>query len=259
MTEQSTQLEAGDQKIIAYRHAESEGWSLEPASLKRDWMDASTGKFAYRCLPLVMANQSGWVVRAPGTVGANWGGKVGVDSLKLKFTDAPKFYERQALSHFGHGILSFMLPWIFRTPPGVALLVRGPTNFWVANAHPLDGIVETDWISTTFTMNWQMTARNKDAWFRKGDPICMLTPIRMDLMEQFKPEHQELSDNPALLREATEFQQKRGKTLEENFQRFLKSEGQSRTFELDYIRGKTPTGEAAQQQHRTNIKLQDWK
>ena len=28
-------------------------------------MDATEGRFAYRCLPLVMANQFGWIVRCP--------------------------------------------------------------------------------------------------------------------------------------------------------------------------------------------------
>ncbi len=255
---QATQLAPSDQRVIAYRHVDDAGWALEPASARREWMDATTGKFAYRCLPLVMANQSGWVVRIPGTVSAKWGGKVGVESLSLRFVDSPPGFERMALSHFGHGILSFGLPWVFRTPPGIALLVRGPTNHWVTNAHPLDGVVETDWISTTFTMNWQMTARNKEAWFRKGDPICILTPIEIELMERLQPEIQDLQSNPTLLREVNEFQQKRRSTLDANFKQFMAGGEEKTKFELDYVRGQTPTGAKADS-HRTNIKLKPWR
>lgn len=255
---QGTQLDASENRVIAYRHTDDSGWALEPGGVRRQWMDATTGKFAYRCLPLVMANQSGWVVRIPGTVCATWNGKVGVDAMTLKFKDSPPSFERQALSHFGHGILSFMLPWVFRTPPGIALLVRGATNHWVTNAHPLDGVVETDWISTTFTMNWQMTARNKEAWFRKGDPICILTPIEIDLMERLEPEIHDLQSNPRLLQEVSEFHRKRGATIEENFKRFLAEGEGKRKFELDYTRGKTPTGDESAT-HRTNIKLKPWK
>ena len=38
---------------------------IRPASQKRQWMDDTPEAFAYRCLPLVVANQHGWEVVAP--------------------------------------------------------------------------------------------------------------------------------------------------------------------------------------------------
>lgn len=38
------------------------GLPLTPAPIDRDWMDATPDRFAYRCLPLVIANQAGWVI-----------------------------------------------------------------------------------------------------------------------------------------------------------------------------------------------------
>ena len=37
-------------------------------------------------------------------------------------------------SHFGYGILTWTLPYLFRTPPDWNLLARGPSNL------PKDGI-----------------------------------------------------------------------------------------------------------------------
>ncbi|HMN96768.1 MAG TPA: DUF6065 family protein [Phycisphaerales bacterium] len=241
-------------ELVAYRHSNDEGWALEPSSARREWMDNTTGRFAYRCLPLVMANQLGWIVRSPGTFAVKWTGKVGVDALTIRHTEGPENFRRSVLSHFGHGIVSFMLPWVFRTPPGVALLVRGATNFWVHNAHPLDGLVETDWISTTFTMNWQMIAMNREAWFRKGDPICMLTPLRVDVAESLAPRYADLSSNPRLQEEVATFNRKRGETARINREKFEKGEKDHQTFELDYMHGQTPSG-AETEEHRTNIKL----
>jgi hypothetical protein len=34
-----------------------------------------------------------------------------------------------AISHFGSGILTWNVPYLFRTPPGYNLLVRGPANW----------------------------------------------------------------------------------------------------------------------------------
>ena len=34
---------------------------LVPAPLRREWMDTSADRYAYRCLPLLIANQAGWL------------------------------------------------------------------------------------------------------------------------------------------------------------------------------------------------------
>jgi hypothetical protein len=246
----------GSDRITAYRLSPDGGWTLEPAGMRREWMDATTGKFAYRCLPLSIANQAGWVVRCPGTFCATWNGKHTSGGVALRFTDGPEHFKKQVICSFGHGILSFLLPWIFRTPPGVQLLVRGAPNFWVSNAHPLEGVVETDWLSSTFSMNWQMTARNKEAWFRKGDPICMLTPMDVGALERFDPVRAELHDNPELAREIDEFRRKREETHRKSLASFEAGKAEQ-AYELDYIRGRTASGESAHA-HRTKLKLREF-
>jgi hypothetical protein len=43
------------------------GWAstIRPASATRDWMDRTQSSFAYRCLPLNVANSHGWESLAP--------------------------------------------------------------------------------------------------------------------------------------------------------------------------------------------------
>ncbi len=41
------------------------GWDWSWANVKRDWMDETSSKFAYRCLPLAIANQIGWWILQP--------------------------------------------------------------------------------------------------------------------------------------------------------------------------------------------------
>ena len=45
--------------LIAYRKEEG-ALSLEPAARTREWMESLPDHFAYRCLPLLIANQAGW-------------------------------------------------------------------------------------------------------------------------------------------------------------------------------------------------------
>ena len=39
--------------------------NIRPAQPERAWMDASNQGFAYRCLPLVIANAHGWEILSP--------------------------------------------------------------------------------------------------------------------------------------------------------------------------------------------------
>ena len=52
------------------------GWQplIRPAPAKRDWMDGTPESFAYRCLPLNIANAHGWELLNPCAFDACWNG-----------------------------------------------------------------------------------------------------------------------------------------------------------------------------------------
>ena len=77
---------------------------------------------------------------------------------------------------FGRGILTFSPPWLFRTPKGWDLYVKGPSNRWKVNAAPLEGVVETWWLPYTFTFNWKIVEPGS-VTFSRGEPIGQLVPV----------------------------------------------------------------------------------
>lgn len=238
--------------LHAYATNSTEGWVIEPASPKRDWMDATPEKFAYRCLPLVMANQAGWVVRCPIGFKATWNGGTDLDSLKLDFAgDGPETARTQINSNFGMGIITFRIPWIFRTEKGYGTWVHGAANFWIDGAHPLEGLVETDWSPSSFTMNWKILRRNNPVWFRRGDPVCVLTPFPMDLLESFEPKFQDINGNPQLKADFEAFAAARWNQIRTNAQTG------GGMWMKDYMRGHLPDGTPVNE-HRTNLKLREF-
>ena len=46
--------------LRAIAHGWGEGWALRPSPARRQWMTESPG--AYQCLPMVVANQWGWLL-----------------------------------------------------------------------------------------------------------------------------------------------------------------------------------------------------
>jgi hypothetical protein len=99
--------------------------AIEPARAARDWMDATDQRYAYRCLPLSIANASGWEILAPVAFEATWRGTDARDAITIRSREDEGRARRLASSHFGHGVLTLHTSYIFRTSPGWALWARG--------------------------------------------------------------------------------------------------------------------------------------
>jgi len=236
-------------RVTAYEVRPTDDWAIERASARREWMDHAPKGAANRCLPLVIANQAGWVITCPVSFKATWDGSdSNMSGLKLEFQEKAELYGRQILSLFGMGIISFSLPWLFRTSEGVGMIVRGPTNSMKDHCAPLDGFVETDWAPYTFTMNWKITKRKTPVYFRKGEPVCLLQPYPIGMLEETEARAAPISSDPELHRTALAWNERRNEEIQSNTGR------EKSVFSLDYVKGKTPGGGAAPE-HRTKLRL----
>lgn len=176
-----------------------------PGRRDRQWMDDTNDHYAYRCLPLSMANTSGWELTSPLDFEVQWNGGQGIDAVTARAPGVdPNALRALITSHFGHGILTFHTGWLFRTSPGWGLWVRGAPNFAIDGIHALDGMVETDWLPFPFTMNWRFT-RPGTVRFRKGDPFCFVTFCPHALMDNVTPKLANLDDEPKLKADYTEW------------------------------------------------------
>lgn len=168
-----------------------------PASPVRDWMDASPDRFAYRCLPLNIANSYGWEILSPAAFEITWNGRPEKEAIQFRSLDNFQPLTNLVLSHFSMGVVTFHVGYMFRTPPGWDLLATAPMNRPKHGIAALSGIIETDWLPFPFTMNWKMTAPGT-VRFDKGDPICTIIPIQHDMLESFRPEMRVMDAEPEL-------------------------------------------------------------
>jgi hypothetical protein len=229
------------------------GATIVPASHERDWMSGEMQRRPYRCLPLSMANSSGWEILNEQDFTATWDGGPAVGATKLLFALRAEQGDYHAASVFGHGIVTFFIPFLFRSPPGYNLLVRGPANVPKDGASALEGIVETDWAVATFTMNWQLTRARAVVRFEADEPICMVVPQRRGELARFRPEIRPLAwDEPlatahsAWLTSRTRFLRTLNREL---------SDGQDGDgWQRHYFQGRTTTGQGAPY-HETKLRL----
>ncbi|MCG8589209.1 MAG: DUF6065 family protein [Proteobacteria bacterium] len=103
-----------------------------------------------------------------------------------------------ASSHFGYGVVTFRPGRLFATSTGQNLWVKGPANEIVDGATPLEGIVETDWLPYTFTMNWKLTRPHHPVVFREGESFASILPYPREYIERFQTRSAPIASNPEL-------------------------------------------------------------
>ena len=193
-------------KLIAYQISEDDLAPIRSAPRERTWMDNAVGKFPYRCLPLVIANQYGWEILSTHHIRVRWDGTSAPEGLTIENLCGDGLLH--AHSHFGSGIITFQIPFLFKTPDGWNLMVRGPMNSAKDGIAALDGVVETDWSHATFTMNWRFT-RACTIEFALSEPICHIFPIPRGALENFQSELRMLDSDPELEKKFREWSESR--------------------------------------------------
>lgn len=230
-----------------------DGWNprIRPASPKRDWMEATHERFAYRCLPLAIANAAGWEVLSPCGFEARWNGGQLAEDVEIRI-DAGSG-TRVPVSLFGQGTVTFHVEGILRTPPGWNLWVGGSPNDAKDGIAPLGGIVETDWSPYTFTMNWRFTRANHWIRFEKDEPFCFFFPVERALIESVAPRILPLDDAPELRDAFLAWSESRNA-----FQKWVEETSPAAPadrWQKLYYRGLCPNGEQGAPDHASKVRV----
>ena len=214
-------------------------------------MDKSHERFAYRCLPLNIANAHGWEMLLPVGFSATWDGRMDKDAIEV-IPDAGSV--APAVSHFGEGVLTFHVLCLFRTEPGYDLLAQGPVNSPKDAIAPLTGIIETDWAPYTFTMNWKFTRPGTVVKFETSEPFCHFFPIKRGEIEEFAPRLIPLEENAELQQQYDAWNASRIKFMADLTE--PNSVAREKGWQKLYYRGLDALGnEVKSVDHRTRVRL----
>lgn len=235
--------------IIAEEH-------IRPSPPRREWMDAVPAGYIYRCIPLLAANTMGWELLNPADTTMVWDGGDRIENIKIDCEQRGLF---TASSHFGSGIATWYVPFLFKTSPDLGLYICGPANHEHDDARPLDAFVRTDWLPFPFTVNWKMNRAGTPVTFKKGEPIARVMPFPLALIDETQLEIVSLSSDPGFKAEVTEFGKARAANVAAQRANIAKATASGQTPSLEgvynaqYVKAKGAAGEG-QSPHQTIFK-----
>ena len=160
---------------------------LKPLNIshKRDWF---TPHF-YKCLPLAIGNMQGFVFSLPYSFSVIWNGGINNEDILINFYDDFEPFKNinfiYPSSEFGSGILTIHYPLTLKTPPGVNLMTIAPPNFPLPGLSPMTGVVESDNLRFSFTLNIKIDIPNVKIEILKNTPLIGIIPIPRYFCDSF--------------------------------------------------------------------------
>jgi len=246
-----------DDSMLKKNRSDGTGWEWGWAEWQRDWMDATPNRFAYRCLPLTIANQTGWWIRNPVGFTATWRGSSAPGTIDFQFDVSGETWKSWINSQFGEGIVTWNTPFLFQTKPaGSRLLVSGPINYFKAFAHPLTALIESDWMSMSFTMNWKLAVPDQPVRFESGEPLFQAIPLAGHVcadLEGSSVTYQRLGDAPATYKAYQAWNEGRRQFHDQKAMGQVKPDD----WQKDYFQGRDALGRATATLHMTKEGTQD--
>jgi len=168
---------------------------IKQSRIKRDWMDQTYNKHAYQCLPLSVANVSGWELILEQDVVVQWDG----GNTVPKVLKGETYNNRQLTQPSIIGIMSFTVGWAFHTEEGYSTWISGSPNYFVDGAVPLSASIPSYWWPDEFNMNWKITKIGEPVIFPAGMPFMFFNIYPNSLLEEVEFETKNIWDDKDLM------------------------------------------------------------
>lgn len=154
--------------------------------VKRDWFV----QHAYYCLPLVMGNQHGFILKSLYDFHVTWHGGDQPSDVVLVHEDEEFFQsnisKQNVSSHFGMGTFTVQAAFALRTPPGVNLMTINPPNLFKDGIYHMTGVIEMDNLRRDFTFNLRLTRENHTVYYKKGEILGCVIPYPRHFIDKYE-------------------------------------------------------------------------
>jgi hypothetical protein len=144
----------------------------------------------YKCLPLAIGNMQGFVFSLPYRFSLFWNGGDKIEDVSIGYHEDFNKYKNinfiYPISEFGNGIATIHFPLTLKTPPGVNLITIAPPNFPLPGLSPMTGVVESDNLRFSFTLNIKIDLPNTVIEIEPNYPLVGLLPIPRYFCDSFE-------------------------------------------------------------------------
>ena len=152
-------------------------FDIEQMSIKRDWMDATDEKHAYRCFPVTQANVIGWSLSCSKDIVFTWDGKNDQTPNHVQISSPPGSYAGR-----GQSSISFDTGLTFKTDTDASLWVINPVNFFNDDFETMSSVISTSFYDHPLPLAIKARKANVETRIVAGTPIATIVPVSLTYM-----------------------------------------------------------------------------
>lgn len=149
-------------------------FDINPMPIKRDWMDVTSEKHAYRCFPVTQANVVGWSLSCQQDIEFLW------DGINDQTADHVQIYNPEnAYSGRGQSSISLSTGLVFRTDQDVSILTINPVNYFNQDFETMSNLMTTSFYDNPLPLAIKARKANERVVIKAGTPIATIIPISL--------------------------------------------------------------------------------
>lgn len=149
-------------------------FDIYPMSIKRDWMDQTSEKHAYRCFPVTQANVVGFGISCKEDIEFIWDGVNDQTGDRVQI-----FKPERAYSGRGQSSVSIDTGLIFRTDQNVSILSINPVNYFSDEFETMSNVISTSFYDNPLPLAIKIKKANEKITIKAGTTIATLIPISL--------------------------------------------------------------------------------
>jgi hypothetical protein len=152
---------------------------LAPMSIKRDWMDITPEKHAYRCFPVTQANMVGWNLYCEEDIKFIWNGMGGTSPENVQILGGHEFM----YSGRGQSTVSFITGLTFKTEQNTSMLTINPVNYFNEDFETMSSLISTSFYDNDYPLAIKARTPNKEVTVKAGHPLATIIPISLTSLD----------------------------------------------------------------------------
>jgi hypothetical protein len=154
--------------------------TISPMSIKREWMDLTPEKHAYKCFPVTSANMVGWNLSCDKDIKFIWDGINDTSQDHVTILDGKDF----TYTGRGQSSVSIHTGLVFRSDKNTSLFTINPVNYFNNEFETISTVISTSWLDTGFPLAIKSKIPNKEILIKAGEPIATIIPISLSAMDK---------------------------------------------------------------------------
>lgn len=149
-------------------------FKIEPMSIKRDWMDATSENHAYRCFPVTQANVIGWNLSCKEDIIFTWDGVNDQTDQHVKIVSPTGAYSGR-----GQSTVSLNTGMVFRTDTNISIWTINPVNYFSEDFETMSNLISTSFYDNPLPLAIKAKKANVETVIKAGTPVATIIPISL--------------------------------------------------------------------------------